>query len=133
MSRTTHRLVIKKHSLFLHSLRNICIVLCVVGLALFIGAAGCHVFMELPWLDSFLNASMMLSTMGPIAPIETESAKLFASCYSLFCALALIAVVSMMLSPLFHKFIRKINLETIEEDVKEHISCEKHKVKKKIK
>jgi hypothetical protein len=33
----------------------------------------------LPWIDSLLNASMILAGMGPVDPLKTASAKLFAT------------------------------------------------------
>jgi hypothetical protein len=64
------------------------------------------------WVDAFLNASMILSGMGPVTPLETTAGKIFAGFYALFSGLAFIAIVVMILSPLLHKFFRKIHLES---------------------
>ena len=40
-----------------------------------IGAAGYHVFDNLPWLDAALNATMILTGMGPVNPVVTPAAK----------------------------------------------------------
>jgi len=52
--------------------------LCVIGLSLGGGMTGDHVLEGLSWLDSFLNASMLLSGMGPLMSPLTDGGKLFA-------------------------------------------------------
>ncbi|MFZ4077590.1 MAG: hypothetical protein ACOYKA_06360, partial [Legionellaceae bacterium] len=79
--------------------------------ALYVGMLGYHLTENMSWTDAFLNASMILSGMGPAAVLVTESGKVFAGCYALFSGLAFIAIVVVMLSPLIHRFFRKIHLE----------------------
>lgn len=50
----------------------------VVG-SLAIGVGGYRHFEHLSWLDSLLNASMILSSMGPVTPLRTDAGKWFAS------------------------------------------------------
>ena len=52
--------------------------------ALIIGAAGYHLLDGLPWLDAALNATMILTGMGPVRPVSTTAAKVFAIGYALF-------------------------------------------------
>src|SRR5262245_26876102 len=68
------------------------------------GMLGYHVLEGLPWMDAFLNASMILSGMGPLAPIRTEAGKLFAGCYALFSGLAFISTVGVAMAPAVHRF-----------------------------
>lgn len=99
-------------NIYLHLIRNTFIGLTLIGVALYIGMLGYHVFEGMSWVDSFLNASMILSGMGPAANLVTTSGKLFAGLYALFSGLAFIAIVVIMLSPIIHVFFRKIHLET---------------------
>ena len=46
--------------------------------ALFIGIAGYHWLAGLGWVDSLLNASMILGGMGPVNMLTNSSAKVFA-------------------------------------------------------
>ena len=69
-------------------------------------------FEHMPWVDSFLNASMILSGMGPATTMTTTAGKLFAGLYALFSGLAFIAIVVIMLSPIIHKLFRKIHIES---------------------
>ena len=79
---------------------------------LFIGMAGYHGFEHLPWVDAFLNASMILSGMGPVNPMTTIGGKIFAGCYALFSGLALVAIVATIAAPIFHRFLHKFHLES---------------------
>lgn len=99
-------------NVYLHFLRNASIGLVLIGSALFIGMLGYHEFEGMSWIDAFLNASMILSGMGPAANLNTEAGKLFAGCYALFSGLAFIAIVVIFLSPIIHRFFRKIHLES---------------------
>jgi hypothetical protein len=85
---------------------------CAIVLAsLGLGMLGYHGFENLPWLDAFLNAAMILSGMGPVSPIQTPAGKLFAGCYALFSGLALITTVAVIFAPIFHRFLHKFHLE----------------------
>src|ERR1700720_1096011 len=46
------------------------------------GILGYHYIAGLSWIDSLLNASMILGGMGPVDPLKTDSAKIFASFYA---------------------------------------------------
>ena len=89
-------------------------ILLIVSLA--IGMTGYHVFEKLPWLDAFVNASMILSGMGPLTPLQTAGGKLFAGCYALFSGLAFISGMAIVFAPVFHRFIHKFHLEKPKED-----------------
>ena len=81
----------------------------VVG-SLTIGVCGYHYLGRLPWVDSLLNASMILGGMGPVDPLKSDAAKVFASMYALYSGLALIAVVGLLLTPVIHRFLHKFHI-----------------------
>lgn len=99
-------------NIYLHIVRNAFFGFLLIAAALFIGMFGYHVFERMSWVDAFLNASMILSGMGPATTLVTTAGKLFAGFYALFSGLAFIAIVVIMLSPLIHTFFRKIHLES---------------------
>lgn len=99
-------------NILLHLTRNAFIGVFLIVVALYIGMLGYHVFEKMSWIDSFLNASMILSGMGPATNLVTNAGKIFAGLYALFSGLAFIAIVVIILSPLIHRFFRKIHLET---------------------
>ena len=46
--------------------------------ALFLGVSGYHWIEGIPWVDSILNAAMILGGMGPVTELHTTAGKLFA-------------------------------------------------------
>ncbi|PWU11539.1 MAG: hypothetical protein C5B50_23100 [Verrucomicrobia bacterium] len=84
----------------------------VIFCALFLGMAGYHGLEGLSWLDAFLNASMILAGMGPVAQIQTSAGKFFAGCYALFSGLAFVTATGIVFAPIFHRFLHKFHLET---------------------
>jgi hypothetical protein len=83
----------------------------VIAVVLFIGIAGYHWLGELPWLDSLLEASMILGGMGPVNPIKTDGAKIFASGYALFSGLVFIGIMGIVLTPIVHRLLHKFHVE----------------------
>jgi hypothetical protein len=43
--------------------------------SLSIGMTGYHYFENMSWIDAFANAAMILSGMGPLTPLQTNSGK----------------------------------------------------------
>lgn len=79
--------------------------------ALGIGIAGYHWINQLDWVDSLLEASMILGGMGPVNPLRSNAAKIFASGYSLFSGLVLIGVMGIILTPITHRVLHKFHAE----------------------
>ncbi len=75
------------------------------------GTIGYHKLGHLPWVDAFLNASMILGGMGPVDRMETSAGKLFSALYALFSGLFFIAVMSLMLAPWVHRMIHVMHAE----------------------
>lgn len=75
------------------------------------GILGYHYIAGLNWVDSLLNASMILGGMGPVDLLRTTGAKIFASCYALFSGLAFIGVVSVLLAPFVHRLLHRVHAE----------------------
>ena len=83
----------------------------VLGVGLGGGILGYHYIAGLRWIDSLLNASMILGGMGPVDPLTTNAAKIFASVYALFSGLAFIGIVSVLLAPFVHRMLHRIHAE----------------------
>lgn len=83
----------------------------VIVFALGIGVVGYHLIAGLPWIDSLLNASMILGGMGPVDPLHTDAAKLFASFYALFSGLMFIGIASVLVAPFVHRLLHRIHYE----------------------
>jgi hypothetical protein len=79
--------------------------------SLTIGMLGYHYFESLSWIDSLLNASMILGGMGPVNPLQTSPGKIFASFYALYSGIILLASVGVLAAPLFHRVLHRFHLE----------------------
>jgi hypothetical protein len=91
--------------------KHVVVACCVSAVALVIGIAGYHWVAGLDWVDSLLEASMILGGMGPVNPIKTPGAKVFASAYALFSGLVLIGVMGIVLGPVAHRLMHKFHVE----------------------
>jgi hypothetical protein len=83
----------------------------VLSFGLGIGVLGYHWLAHLSWIDSLLNASMIIGGMGPVDPLPNNAAKLFASFYALFSGLAFVGIVSVLLAPFVHRLLHRIHAE----------------------
>jgi hypothetical protein len=90
----------------------------VIVVSLGIGMMGYHGFENLPWVDAFVNAAMILSGMGPVATLQTDGGKIFAGCYALFSGISLIAILGIIFAPVVHRFLHKFHLEDEGRDAK---------------
>lgn len=83
----------------------------IVAVSLGVGMEGYHYFESMGWIDAFVNASMILSGMGPMGTLQTDGGKLFAGFYALYSGLALILAVGIVLAPVVHRFFHKFHIE----------------------
>ena len=114
MSHSAHRAL--RRALIRRLARNAAIVGALIFLALGIGAIGYHVLAGLPWLDAGLNAVMILTGMGPVNPITTPAAKVFAMGYALFSGVFFLTMVAVLLAPAVHHFLHRFHLDLSEEE-----------------
>lgn len=80
-------------------------------ISLGIGVVGYHYFFNIPWLDSLVNASMILTGMGPVDRAQTDGAKIFSSIYAIYSGVAFLSSVAIIFSPVAHRFLHKFRLE----------------------
>lgn len=83
----------------------------IIIFSLLIGIAGYHFIEGLSWVDALLNASMILGGMGPVTELKTDAGKLFASFYALFSGIVFLVTVGIILAPMVHRFLHKLNIE----------------------
>ena len=82
-----------------------------VIVSLGVGMAGYHGYEGLAWIDAFLNASMILSGMGPLMSPVTTGGKLFAGFYALYSGLAVLVIAGIMFGPVVHRFLHRFHVE----------------------
>ncbi|HEX5011315.1 MAG TPA: hypothetical protein VFY71_13035 [Planctomycetota bacterium] len=87
--------------------------------SLALGVAGYHVTEGMPWLDAFLNASMILGGMGPVDTLHTDAGKLFAGVYALYSGLVVLVSAGILLAPIAHRVLHRMHLPTEEDEEKD--------------
>lgn len=92
-------------------LASVLIALLLITVALTIGILGYHFIAGFDWVDSLLEASMILGGMGPINSLASSGAKLFASAYALFSGLIFIAIMGIILAPVTHRMLHRFHLD----------------------
>ena len=107
-----HRRQVFRHGL----LRAGAIAGALVAVSLLVGILGYHHFAALGWVDSFYNASMILSGMGPTVTLVTRPAKIFAGLFALYSGLVLIASTAVVLSPFMTRVLHAFHAEDDVED-----------------
>ncbi len=92
----------------------------IMFISLSIGVIGYKLTIpQLDWYDSLLNASMILSGMGPMidpAVCLSKTAKVFASLYALFSGVAFIGTIGIVIAPIAHRFFHRLHLEDTDKD-----------------
>lgn len=76
-----------------------------------IGMWGYHHFESMSVVDSYVNAAMILSGMGPIGPLTTNGGKIFAGSYALFSGLTFIVALGVILAPIIHRFFHTLHVD----------------------
>jgi putative effector of murein hydrolase len=93
-----------------HLRTNVLVAVVILSISLGIGMLGYREFAGLAWIDAFLNASMLLSGMGPMSPMLNDSSKLFAGTYALYCGVVFVATVGLVLAPVVAHVMRRLHL-----------------------
>ena len=94
-----------------HLFANLTVAALILAVSLGIGMLGYHHLAGLTWVDAFLNASMLLAGMGPVAELPTDGAKVFAGVYAIYCGVVFIATVGLVLAPVVSHALRRFHLD----------------------
>jgi len=81
-----------------------------IAISLAIGIAGYAITEHLSLLDAFLNASMILSGMGPIHEPKTVAGKLFAGFYALYSGFAVLGIAAIIFAPVVHRIFHRFHI-----------------------
>ncbi len=79
------------------------------------GMLGYHFLGNLSWLDSFHMSSMILTGMGPVAEMYSDSAKIFSSIYALYSGVAFLSVTAVFFAPIIHRLLHILHVEEANE------------------
>lgn len=106
-----HKPLPSRTHFFLRLGRSVFIATIVVAGSLSIGMIGYHATEGLSWLDSFLNASMILAGMGQVDTLRTDGGKLFAGLYAIFSGVVFLTMWAVLLAPVAHRFLHRTHLD----------------------
>jgi hypothetical protein len=88
----------------------------IVVVSMLIGMLGYHQLEGFSWIDSFLNAAMILGGMGPVAQLSTTGGKIFAGLYALYSGMILLVAVGVLLLPVLHRLLHSFHLDDDDDD-----------------
>jgi hypothetical protein len=90
--------------------KNVGYGLALICVSLVGGMLGYHMLGDLSWTDSFLNAAMILSGMGPVDVLHSRAAKIFSGCYAIYSGIALISTAAVIFAPVLHRALHRFHL-----------------------
>lgn len=99
-------------------LRNGGLAITIISVSLAIGVSGYHWIADLPWVDAFLNASMILGGMGEVDALKTSGGKIFAACYALYAGMIFLVVGAVLLTPVLHRVLHRFHWEADQAKIK---------------
>ncbi len=99
------------HEFLIRQLIYLLAALGIIAGSLVLGILGYHFFEGLSYIDSLVNAAMLLGGMGPVNELHTTAGKLFASFYALYSGIVFLVSVGVILAPLYHRFLHRFHLE----------------------
>jgi uncharacterized protein involved in cysteine biosynthesis len=116
MTTQKNKNILSKRDFAKRMLRYFIFATILILLSLGIGVVGYHITAGLGWIDSLLNASMILTGMGPVDRLTNDTAKVFASFYSLFSGVAFLSTVAIFFSPIAHRLLHLLHVENTDEE-----------------
>jgi hypothetical protein len=103
--------LLTKSAFLSRMLKHTSIAFGIIFSSLGIGMIGYHALEGLSWIDSLVNASMILGGMGPVDKLQTDGGKIFASVYALYSGLVFLVIAGVLFIPVFHRFLHHFHLE----------------------
>jgi hypothetical protein len=79
---------------------------------LVIGMAGYAITEGMGFADSFVNAAMILSGMGPVSELHTTAGKIFAGFYAILSGLIIVIGAGFVLAPIAHRVLHRFHVES---------------------
>lgn len=104
--------IISRQAYFRRLIRNFFFSSILIFVALAIGTIGYHGFCGQSWVDSFYNASMILTGMGPATPLTSDGAKLFGSFYALFSGIVFLGTITIVIAPVIHRMLHTFHIDS---------------------
>ena len=90
---------------------SVLLAILLISASLVAGMWGYAHFEGMRWLDAFLNASMILSGMGPADQLKTDGGKLFAGLYAIYSGLVIVLASGIILAPIVHRILHRFHVD----------------------
>jgi len=127
----TRRQQLASPEVFRHRLlRSFAVGSLMVAVSLAVGMVGYGVLESLGPLDSFLNASMILSGMGPLHNPKTDAGKVFAGIYALYSGFAVLVIAGVTFAPAIHRVLHRFHLADEQDEANAEASDKKKEGKR---
>lgn len=91
--------------------RSVGISILLVAVTLAAGSIVFHWLEGFSWLDAVLNCVLIMTGVGTAGAINTSAGKIFTGFYSIGSTFVFFAVIAIIITPLFHRFLHKFHLD----------------------
>ena len=103
--------LLSKPDFYIRIVKHVLVATMLVAFSIAWGAVGYHLLEKISWIDSFYNASMILTGMGPVNILHHDSSKIFASLYAVYGGIILLAITGIIMAPLAHRLLHIFHLQ----------------------
>ena len=110
MYEAKHQPLLARSAFFRRIAAHVAAAVGLVVVSLGIGMIGYMATEQMPGMDAFLNAAMLLGGMGPVGTLNTSAGKFFAGVFSLYAGLVFIACAALVLTPLLHRVLHHFHV-----------------------
>lgn len=104
--------VVTRYTFMIRMARALGLWLALTAGGLVVGMSGYALTEGMGWADSFVNAAMILSGMGPVAELHTTAGKVFAGFYAILSGLIIVIGAGFVLAPIAHRVLHRFHVET---------------------
>lgn len=85
-------------------------------LTIVLGMLAFHAVEGYSWIDSFLNSVLIMTGVGTVGTINSNSGKLLTGIYSIISTLIFFAILAIIFTPLLHRLLHRLHLDVDKKD-----------------
>jgi Ion channel len=82
-----------------------------LAVTILMGVGVYHYVEKLSWINSFMNSIMVMTGLGLVDTLQTNTAKIFTCFYAIITAVVFYMVLAIIFAPLIHRFLHEFHLE----------------------
>ena len=96
--------------------RNIVIAALIILFSLAVGMVGYKYYCPVSWAEAFVDASMILTGMGPVDNPESDAGKVFTGLYAIYSGVIFLSLAAIVLAPALHRLMNGLHVPLDEEE-----------------